>query len=125
MPLPQDFGLVAEPCDQDGVTLLVASGDVDMTAAREFGRRLERALRSTDGEVVLDLARVDHLDSTTLRWLLSARRLAEDRDAELILVCPRSAVLEVLEVTGLDEVFEIHADRESALAAGGGERPKR
>jgi anti-sigma B factor antagonist len=122
MPLPQDFGLVAEPCDRDGVTLLVASGDVDMTAAREFGRRLERVLRSTDGEVVLDLARVDHLDSTTLRWLLSARRLAEDRDGELILVCPRSAVLEVLEVTGLDEVFEIHADRESALAAG---RPKR
>jgi anti-sigma B factor antagonist len=125
MPFPPDFGLAQEPCDEDGVTLLVASGDIDMTAAREFGRRLDDALRTVRGEVVLDLRRVAHLDSTTLRWLLSARRRAEDRDAALVLVCARPPVLSVLELTGLDELFEVYRDRDSALAAAGGHRPKR
>src|SRR3954447_15971751 len=126
MPFPPDFGLAQEPCDHDGVMLLVASGDIDMTAAREFGRRLEDALRTARGEVVLDLRRVEHLDSTTLRWLLSARRLAEDRDAALGPVCARPSVLSVLEGTGLDELFEVYGDLDGALAAAdGSHRPKR
>jgi anti-sigma B factor antagonist len=110
----QGFDVVRRPCDQPGVTLLAASGDIDMTAAAEFGRRLEDALRASSGHVVLDLLEVVHLDSTALRSLLAGRQLAEERGASLVLVCPRG-VKHVLEVTGLDRLFEIHAEREPAL----------
>jgi anti-sigma B factor antagonist len=108
------------------VALLVASGDIDMTASGEFGRRLERALRSSRGDVVLDLLQVLHLDSTALRSLMSGRRLASERDATPVLVCGQGSVLHVLDVTGLAEMFEIHPSLEDALAAiGRPNQPKR
>src|SRR5438045_1944767 len=117
MPPSLDFALARKPSDLEGVTLLVASGDVDMTVAREFGSRLEDAVRRSDGSILLDLDRVEHLDSTALRFLLAARRLAEDRAAALVLVCSRRQVLRVLQVTGLDELFEIFPARDEALQA--------
>jgi anti-sigma B factor antagonist len=121
-----DFMLGREPCDREDATLLVASGDIDMTAAREFGRRLEGALRTSSGDVVLDVHEVIYLDSTALRSLLAGRRLAEERGVRLVLVCRRREVLQVLEVTGLDELFEIHPSRDSALEAiGSADQPKR
>ena len=121
-----DFRLERQPDEHGGVTLLAASGDIDMTASREFGRRLEDALRASSGDVVLDLAGVVHLDSTALRSLLAGRKLAEERNARLVLASPRGSVLHVLEVTGLTALFEIHPDRESALASiGRPSQPKR
>jgi anti-anti-sigma factor len=67
--------------------------------------------------VVLDLLQVVHLDSTALRSQLSRRRLASERDATLVLVCGQGSVLQVLDVTGLAEMFEIHPSLEDALAA--------
>jgi anti-anti-sigma factor len=120
-----DFRLERRSGDREGVALLVASGDIDMTASREFGRRLEGALRASPGDVVLDLVEVVHLDSTALRALLAARNLAEERGTLLVLVCV-GPVLQVLDVTGLTELFAIQPDRESALAAiGRPSQPKR
>jgi anti-anti-sigma factor len=108
------------------LTVLAASGDIDMTASREFGRRLEGALQGSAGDVVLDLLDVVHLDSTALRSLLACRKIAEERGSELVLVCSRPPVLSVLVVTGLSDVFEIHEDREGALEAiGRSTEPKR
>ena len=121
-----DFRLETQPSGREGVTVLAASGDVDMTASREFGRRLEAALRASSGDVVLDLLAVVYLDSTALRALLAARKLAEARGVRLVLVCTRPPVLHVFEVTGLAKLFEIHPDRASALVGiGSANEPKR
>ena len=122
----EHFRLERELSDHEGATLIVASGDIDMTASREFGRRLEAALRSSSGHVVLDLVEVVHLDSTALRSLVNCRKLAEERGGRLVLVCAPRPVGEVLDVTGVAELFEIHPDRESALGAIGRQgEPKR
>jgi anti-anti-sigma factor len=124
MAAPSEFRLDRRPAG--GATLLVVSGDIDMTASGEFGRRLEGAVRASPGDVVLDLLRVVYLDSTALRVLLAARRLADERESRLVLVCAREAVLHVLEVTGLTELFEIHGDRTAAFEAiGSTDQPKR
>ncbi len=124
MPAPPDFRL--ERSAHEGATVLVASGDIDMTASREFGRRLEGAVRATSGDVLLDLDGVVHLDSTALRALLAGRKVADGRGARLVLVCARRSVLSVLEVTGLTALFEIHAERGAALEAiGSAGEPKR
>lgn len=121
-----DFTLERRPSGRQGVTLLVASGDIDMTAAREFGRRLEGGLRASTDDVVLDLAAVVYLDSTALRALVGCRKIAEERDSRLALAGPPRPVLHVLEVTGLRELFEVHPDTESAFEAiGRPNQPKR
>ena len=114
---PLDFALGEATTDVEGVTLLEASGDIDMTASREFGRRLETAVRKARGDVVLDLLQVVHLDSTALRHLLFCRRVAENRRIRLVLVCARPPVKQVLEVTGVSRLFDIHPDRAGALEA--------
>jgi anti-sigma B factor antagonist len=121
-----DFWLEAQPAGREDVTLLVATGDVDMTASREFGRRLEAAIGSSPGDIVLDILGIVYLDSTALRALLGARKMAEERASRLVLVCARRPVLHVLEVTGLTRLFEIHPDRDAAIEAiGRANQPKR
>jgi anti-sigma B factor antagonist len=120
-----EFRVERVPCDREGVTVLAVSGDIDMTASREFGRRLESGVRAASGDVVLDLVRVRHLDSTALRALLRGRQVAEERGALLVIACGRR-VQHVLEVTGLEQVFDIHPERELALEAIGRDtQPKR
>lgn len=110
----------------DGVTVVVAAGDIDMTASREFGRRLDGVLRASSGDVVLDMLQVVYLDSTALRALLASRKVAEERGSRLVLVVAQKAVLHVLEVTGLSALFEMRPTRAAALRAiGTADEPKR
>lgn len=126
MPGSPDFALERRPTGRQGVTLLAASGDIDMTTSAEFGRRLAEAITASPGDVVLDLLDVVYLDSTALRALLAARKLTERRGRGFALVCEPKTVGHVLEVSGLAAMFEIHADRDGALEAIGRDtQPKR
>jgi anti-sigma B factor antagonist len=68
--------------------------------------------------VVVDLARVDFLDSTGLGVLVGARRRLENSGGSLSLVCPHERLLKIFRITGLDSIFDIHGSVEDATAGG-------
>ena len=55
--------------------------------------------------------------STTLGVLVGARKRLRAHGGALAVVCPDPDQLGLFEMTGLDRVFSIHPDRDSALAA--------
>jgi anti-anti-sigma factor len=92
--------------DDADATLVTVRGELDIAsvglleAAVRERRPLQRRLR-------LDLSEVTFFDSTGVRALLQARRIAiEDtgRPAELVAASP--AVRRVLDMTGASDVFE-------------------
>ena len=75
-------------------------GELDFAAAFDVELRLEEAIREADS-VVVDLTGLRFIDSTGLRAILEARRLAQTAGVELRIVPGPPEIQRVFEVTGL------------------------
>jgi anti-anti-sigma factor len=76
------------------------AGEVDAATAGRLEEALAPALDGT-GDVTLDLAGLEFVDSTGLRVLLAAVRVLRDHDRRLVFLSPQPAVREVLDLVGL------------------------
>ena len=102
--------------DVDERTGVVAvRGEIHVSTAPEFSRRLGEALERGKSHVVLDLTGVTFIDSTGLSVLLGALRDVTRRGGRLVLALANPTVLRLFEITRLDDTFEILATREEAL----------
>mgnify|MGYP002621562143 FL=1 len=98
--------------------VLEIGGEVDVYTAPKLRERLIEMVNAGDRHIVVDLGRVDFLDSTGLGVLVGVHRRLKARDGSLGLVCPHERLLKVFRITGLDKVFDIHASVEDATRGG-------
>lgn len=99
------------------VTLLEISGRIDSTNANELGEALNAAIDSGRTQIVLDLANVDYMSSAGLRELVSALKKVKRSTGDLRLASVSGRVLEVLELAGLDTIFEIYPTQVEAVGS--------
>jgi len=78
---------------------VVVSGDIDAHTCPELTSALE-PLPGT-GDVRVDTSAVGFIDSSGLRALISAHQAAEAADRRLVIDQPSSAVVRLIEVSGL------------------------
>jgi anti-sigma B factor antagonist len=83
----------------DRWTVATVSGELDMASAPD----LESACSRIDGDLAIDLSRVDFVDSSGLAVLL---RL-DSRRGELIVLQPSEVVLRLLEITKVSNHFDL------------------
>ena len=100
-----------------GVPVVGVSGEVDVYSAPKLKECLTGLLESGATTVVVDLSEVAFLDSTGLGALVEARAATSEAGGSLPLVCGQERILKLFTITGLDGVFAIHPDLDSALAA--------
>ncbi|WP_194892343.1 STAS domain-containing protein [Catenulispora pinisilvae] len=103
---PDRGGAAAVTGDGKGaaaVTVTVA-GDVDLAAADTLWSVLDEYVRP-GAHVVVDCSRVAFLDSMGLRTLIRAQHKAAAADARLTLAAPSEAVLRVLQLAGVADLF--------------------
>ena len=82
----------------------------------EFVRAARQALESTK-EIVVQMAEVTHIDSGGVGALGSVLITARRQNAEIKLAKLHPRVAEVLRITGLDLLFDIHPSESEAVAA--------
>jgi anti-sigma B factor antagonist len=97
-------------------TVLAVSGEVDVYTAPALRDRIADLLDSGQKQLIIDLAGVEFLDSTGLGVLVAGLNRAREVGGSLSLVCPQERVLKLFRITGLDEVFTVHATVDEALA---------
>lgn len=85
-------------------------GELDISTAPRLEDDLRRAEASAPPLMVLDLSRLDFMDSSGLRLLIGANTRARDAGRRLVLIRGNEIVQRVLRVTGLDERLEIVSD---------------
>ena len=85
--------------------LLVLEGEFDMAAAEEVRARLAELAGRGVASVVLDLAAVTFIDSSTLRELLRADLLLRSSGGRLVLAAPTPPVTRLLELTRATELL--------------------
>ena len=109
------FDLTEEDLDER-THVIAVRGEIHVTTAPEFSRRLNEAIARGKTSVVLDLSQVEFIDSTGLSVLLNGLRRVTRAQGRLALVCANPTVLRLFEITKLDSTFDIQTTREAALA---------
>jgi len=90
----------------DGTTILALSGELDLRTVS----RLEDELSHDDPPVslvIVDLSQLEFIDSSGLHALLATHRRLQRSGGRLVIVRGSPQVQRVLEITGLDRLFEI------------------
>lgn len=102
--------------EHDHVTLVEASGRIDSMNAHELGEALIRQIEGGHVHLVLDLASVDYMSSAGLREIVSALKKVRS-SGDLRLAQPSPRVQEVLEMAGLDTIFQIYPSQVEAVGS--------
>lgn len=93
---------------QPGRSIIRVGGEIDMLTAPVLRETLLPLVDEPSADVVLDLDGVTFLASTGLGVLVEAAQRAEAAGAALRLVCSSRAVTRPLELTGLNQILDIH-----------------
>ncbi|HEX3289819.1 MAG TPA: STAS domain-containing protein [Gaiella sp.] len=109
----------------DGRTAVVTlRGELDAHDAPRLRELFSAVVTELDGasgpRLVLDLTGVAFLDSTALGTIVGAVRRVREIGGELAIVLPETPARRIFEITGLDEVLDVHPSRAAALAPAAG-----
>jgi anti-anti-sigma factor len=105
-----------EPIDE-AVRLIAITGDLDISNSRDLRARVARALSDGIQTLVIDLAEVNHIDSSALAALIEAHQRTSERRGKLVLVVTGPGVRRTIEVRGLDGVLMLVGSRDEAIGS--------
>ncbi|MGW6575402.1 STAS domain-containing protein [Streptomyces sp. NPDC054945] len=96
--------------------VVAVTGELDYDTSADL-RHLITALSPQPGRrLVLDLTHMQFYDSSGISALIAARNHALSAGADIALAAVPANTLRVLRVVGLDQVFPLHPDTDSAIA---------
>jgi anti-sigma B factor antagonist len=90
----------------EGAIVLALNGKLSAATAGEFNAAVDSALGESQS-LVLDFKDVDYMASAGLRVLVAAQKKLHASGGSMVLRNVQKEVMEVLEVTGLDELLDI------------------
>lgn len=99
------FDFTVDACEGGSEVHLV--GELDLSTAPLLREGLHRLLEGGSGDLTLDMSRLDFIDSTGLSVLVGAFKRAREDGRDIVLRAPRPAARKILEISGLDTVFQI------------------
>ncbi len=89
---------------------------LDYQAAEQMKRRFKQFAAEGRQRHVIDLTKLDVLDSGGLAGLISALRAVRDTGGSVDLVASSSHVTHILELTALTRLFKVHPSLKEALS---------
>ena len=101
---------------REGFTVISPQGEIDFATGPQLKDAITELLVAGEVHLVVDLLKVDFIESTGLGALIGGRRRAHALKGSLVLVCTEDQMLKIFRITGLDKVFAIHDTVESATS---------
>jgi anti-anti-sigma factor len=96
---------VTSVVDDDGIATVAVEGDVDVVSAVELHDKLVALLSDGARSLVIDFSEVAFIDSMGLSTLIGVHGTAVEKLGTVTIRHPSPAVIRLLTLTGLDEVF--------------------
>ena len=103
--------------ERDGSTLIATpKGRIDGLNAGEFSDALTAAIETGDRLLLVDFSQMSYISSAGLRVILSQAKAMGAQEGKLDICAPPENILEVLRISGFDQILSIHESRAAALA---------
>jgi anti-sigma B factor antagonist len=96
-------------------TVLEVAGEVDVYTAPKLREKLVELVGEGHHHLVVDMTKVEFLDSTGLGVLVGGLKRVRSHEGSLALVCNQERILKIFRITGLTKVFPIHDSLDEAL----------
>jgi anti-sigma B factor antagonist len=104
-----------------GHYVLAVEGVIKLGESAQFlSETLERMLdddEASGGHVLLDLERINYIDSTGIGELVGYLARFKERSRRLVLVRPSERIVKLLQVAQLADLFPTYDDLDAAVAA--------
>ena len=98
-----------------GFAVIRAGGELDLYAAPELRAAVEQALEEDCSQLVIDLAEVTFIDSTSIGVLMIGHRALSRSGGALQIVALNRNVVTTLHIVGLDRELHIRPSLDEAL----------
>ncbi len=99
----------------ESISVIQIIGRLEAANRDELTQTVKGQLSDRIAYFLLDLSRLEFIDSSGLGCLVSCLRSADKTGGALKIVAPQAYVAKLFETTRLDRVFEIFPDRAEAL----------
>jgi anti-sigma B factor antagonist len=103
--------------DVDGQAVVALRGEFDLADTPSVASHLIAAVAACGPSVIVDLAGLDGIGYSGLSVLLRVRKWTRRNGGDLPLAAPRQPVRQILEATGLIDVFSVYPGVEEAANA--------
>ena len=101
-------------------TVLEVGGEIDVYTAPTLRARLVALVEAGATSIIVDLSRVEFLDSTGLGVLVGGLKRMRGIGGEFSIVCDQEKLLKIFRITGLDQILRLHPSVEAAAAGQAG-----
>lgn len=102
---------------KDGIEVVDVEGEIDVYTAPRLRELLIDLVNKNNYQLVVNMEKVEFLDSTGLGVLVGGLKRVRAYDGSLDLVCTQERILKIFRITGLTKVFGIHDTVDEAIAA--------
>lgn len=97
--------------------VIEVGGEVDVYTAPRLREAIVSAVEAGHTRLIIDVQKVDFLDSTGLGVLVGALKRVRADSGSLDIICTQERLLKIFEITGLDKVFGLHTSLDEARVA--------
>ncbi|KHL15116.1 anti-sigma B factor antagonist [Mumia flava] len=97
--------------------VVAVAGEIDVYTAPRLREALADLVETGHHRIVVDVEKVDFLDSTGLGVLVGGLKRVRANNGNLAVVCTRERLLRIFDITGLAKVFGIHDSVDAAVTS--------
>jgi anti-sigma B factor antagonist len=97
--------------------IIEVGGEIDVYTAPRLREAIVAAVEAGHSRLIIDVRKVDFLDSTGLGVLVGALKRVRADGGSLDIVCTQERILKIFQITGLDKVFGLHESVDAARTA--------
>ena len=108
--------LEVDTTEQGGRSVVSLRGEIDVYTAPRLRQALIDLVEQGSKDILVDMSRVDFLDSTGLGVLVGGLKRVKANDGSLEIVATSDRILKIFDITGLSKVFPMHTSVEEALS---------
>lgn len=99
------------------VDRLDINGRVDSDSVKTLEDKLNELVDNGRHNIIVDLSGVEFISSAGMRALVTGRKLCAQRNGRLVLLSPSERVADVLNMTGLNSIFDSYDDPTEAVGS--------
>jgi anti-sigma B factor antagonist len=96
-------------------SVLALRGEIDVYTAPRLRQAIVDLVDGGAKRIVVDMEKVDFLDSTGLGVLVEGLKRVKTREGSLSIVATQDKILKIFDITGLNKAFPIHPSVDDAL----------
>jgi anti-sigma B factor antagonist len=97
------------------VFIIVLNGRLDAYSSNKLDEKINTLIDNDCRELVINFEGVDYISSSGLRVILSAVKKLRKIQGDVKLACLKPYVMEVFDISGFTQIFEIYSQEEEAI----------